>query len=154
MKTVLLILHFFGFGAGFVAGFGNFLVQTVINKGPVADVVQVRERVRELLKLHVLSIVSNVSRPEYGLDKPTAELRVARKEAAPLVLLLGASSGRGLYARLGESLVVEVEPSLNDAVLELAGGKPEKPAVLAPEGEEGPEEAAHEEHEEHEGHAH
>jgi hypothetical protein len=37
MHAVLLILHFFGLGAGFVAGFGNFLVQTVINKSPTAD---------------------------------------------------------------------------------------------------------------------
>ena len=37
MKTILLILHFFGLGAGFVAGFGTFLVQTVINKSPSAD---------------------------------------------------------------------------------------------------------------------
>src|SRR5437667_8248208 len=37
VKNVLLILHFFGLGAGFVAGFGTFLVQTVINKSPAAD---------------------------------------------------------------------------------------------------------------------
>jgi hypothetical protein len=35
--TLLLILHLFGLGAGFVAGFGTFLVQTVINKSPAAD---------------------------------------------------------------------------------------------------------------------
>jgi hypothetical protein len=37
LNAVLLILHFFGLGAGFVAGFGTFLVQTVINKSPAAD---------------------------------------------------------------------------------------------------------------------
>jgi hypothetical protein len=37
MKSLLLILHFFGLGAGFVAGFGTFLLQTVINKSPSAD---------------------------------------------------------------------------------------------------------------------
>jgi len=37
LNAVLLILHLFGLGAGFVAGFGTFLVQTVINKSPSAD---------------------------------------------------------------------------------------------------------------------
>src|SRR5258707_8273574 len=37
MKSTLLILHLFGLGAAFVAGFGTFLVQTVINKSPAAD---------------------------------------------------------------------------------------------------------------------
>ena len=37
MNATLLILHLFGLGAGFVSGFGTFLVQTVINKSPIAD---------------------------------------------------------------------------------------------------------------------
>jgi hypothetical protein len=37
MNGVLLFLHLFGLGAGFVAGFGTFLVQTVINKSPPGD---------------------------------------------------------------------------------------------------------------------
>jgi hypothetical protein len=37
MNALLLILHLFGLGAGFVSGFGTFLVQTVINKSPAAD---------------------------------------------------------------------------------------------------------------------
>ena len=37
MRNLLLILHFFGLGATFVAGFGTFLVQTVINKSPTPD---------------------------------------------------------------------------------------------------------------------
>src|SRR5205814_3943393 len=37
MKTLLLLLHVFGLGAGFVGGFGIFLVQTGINKSPAAE---------------------------------------------------------------------------------------------------------------------
>ena len=39
LNAFLLILHLFGLGAGFVSGFGTFLVQTVINKSPIADAV-------------------------------------------------------------------------------------------------------------------
>jgi hypothetical protein len=37
LNDFLLILHLFGLGACFVSGFGTFLVQTVINKSPIAD---------------------------------------------------------------------------------------------------------------------
>jgi len=117
-------------------------------KGPAADGGRVRERVRELTKLRLLSIVAKQARPEHGLAKPRARLVLTLNEGAPLTLALGERSTRGVYARLGEELVVEVGAEAEDAVLELAGGVPAKvDAGVVTEEDSGQDDEEDEEHE-------
>ena len=80
MKSLLLILHFFGLGAGFVAGFGTFLVQTVINKSPSADAPMLSRVQRPLALfgdaglaiLWITGLIMVFSRPGGPASLPTA----------------------------------------------------------------------------------
>jgi hypothetical protein len=125
-------------GGGWVAARGSAREPNQGAKTP--DSGRVRELVRELIKLRVSSVVSEQPRAGQGLERPRAELSLGLSEGAPLKLALGAPSARGVYARLGDALVVEVGPEVERAVLELAGGSPlVSPEAAVPEpAEEGP----------------
>lgn len=127
-----------------------------VRKGaaPVADAENVRELVRALVKLSAVSVISDRTRAEQGLDNAHAGLTFGLAEDAgtPLTLELGEASERGLYARVDGTRVVEVEKRVGEMLEELASGERKKveagEASVVEAGE------GHEDEDEHDDHGH
>jgi hypothetical protein len=121
---------------------------------PLKEDQRVRELVRELIKLRVLSVVAEHTRPEHGLATSAAKLTFTLAGAAPpLMLELGARTPRGWYARVDGGPVVQVGAEVQRALHELAGGSPPPLPAAADAGGVEEHEAEDEDEHEHE-HAH
>ncbi len=105
----------------------------------VGDSLRVREVLRELARLRALSFVTSRVRPEHGLGAPRARLALSLAavrggSARQLVLEVGASTGRGGYARVDGGPTYEVPHEVVRLIGELAGA-PRGPTLDAPAAE-------------------
>jgi hypothetical protein len=114
--------------------------------GEPIDDGRVRELVRELVDVRAQSFVSEQARPAHGLAQVTRRVELGLNSAGPLALELGASTERGVYARVDGRAIVELSPATVALIDELAGGpRPPAPAQpSAPELEERDEDEEHE----------